>query len=78
MIPFFFDARLPASRSGSVWERSLTSFEMTNRLLSCHSERKRGIFLYLEPNSGLKMNHCPASLRRADCTKMASFASPTS
>jgi hypothetical protein len=53
--------------SGSVWERSLTEFtlsltegfEMTNRLLSCHSERKRGIFLDLEPHSGLKMNDYP-------------------
>jgi hypothetical protein len=31
--------------SGSVSSRSLTSSEMTDHLLGCHSEQKRGIFL---------------------------------
>ena len=38
-------------------ERSLTSFEMTNAYFSCHSERKRGIFLDVKTHGGLKMNH---------------------
>ena len=39
--------------SGSVSSRSLTSFEMTDQLVRCHSERKRGIFLDLKIRSAL-------------------------
>jgi len=43
---------LRISGCGSVSERSLTSFEMTDRLLCCHSERMRGIF----PHGAIQKN----------------------
>src|SRR5881409_4041481 len=49
--------------SGSVWERSLTLFEMTHGLCSCHSERSEESFSILRVHGGLKMNHYQASLR---------------
>src|SRR5512132_2199210 len=38
----------PSTGSGSVWERSLTLFEMTNGLCSCHSEQSEESFSILE------------------------------
>jgi hypothetical protein len=45
--------------SGSVREGSLSSFEMTDPLFCCHSERMRGILLLFEIRAKLKLNHYP-------------------
>ena len=49
--------------SGSVNERSLTLFEMTDPLLCCHSERERGIFPDMIRKE-LKLNHYQAMTER--------------
>src|SRR4029434_3142274 len=44
----------PSTGSGSVWERSLTLFEMTHGLCSCHSEQSEESFSILRVMVDLK------------------------
>jgi hypothetical protein len=53
-----FVVRVRKTGSGSVREGSLSSFEMTDPLFCCHSERMRGIPLLFEIRAKLKLNHC--------------------
>ena len=54
-------ASIALSGSGSVWQRSLTLFEMTHGLCSCHFEQSEESFSILRVHAGLKMNDYPLS-----------------